>query len=144
MEILAPILAVLIFVGMFVMIVLEKFERHYITLVSGALVLVLVFGLCMRDMDAVLQTLSLDSLFESGFWIGEGEEGSMGINWATIIFITGMMVMVEGLGEAGFFHWLCLLLARMVNYRVTPLLICFMCISAGLDMFIDSITVVLF
>ncbi len=53
MEILAPILAVLIFVGMFVMIVLEKFERHYITLVSGALVLVLVFGLCMRDMDAV-------------------------------------------------------------------------------------------
>ena len=64
MEILAPILAVLIFVGMFVMIVLEKFERHYITLVSGALVLVLVFGLCMRDMDAVLQTLSLDSLFE--------------------------------------------------------------------------------
>ena len=53
MEILAPILAVLIFVGMFVMIVLEKFERHYITLVSGALVLVLVFGICMRDMDAV-------------------------------------------------------------------------------------------
>ena len=50
MEILAPSLAGLIFVGMFVMIVLEKFERHYITLVSGALVLVLVFGLCMRDM----------------------------------------------------------------------------------------------
>lgn len=144
MEILAPSLAGLIFVGMFVMIVLEKFERHYITLVSGALVLVLVFGLCMRDMHAITEVLSFESLFDLGFWIGEGEEGSVGINWATIIFIAGMMVMVEGLGEAGFFHWLCLLLARMVNYRVTPLLICFMCISAGLAMFIDSITVVLF
>jgi len=52
--------------------------------------------------------------------------------------------MVEGLGEAGFFRWLCLLLARMVNYRVIPLMIVFMLLSGFLAMFIDSITVILF
>ena len=55
-----------------------------------------------------------------------------------------MMIMVEGLGKAGFFRWLCLTLAKLVHYRTVPLLICFMSLSAFLSMFIDSITVVLF
>ena len=55
-----------------------------------------------------------------------------------------MMIMVEGLGRAGFFRWLCLSLARLVHYRIVPLLVCFMTLSALLSMFIDSITVVLF
>ena len=38
---------------MFLLIILDKFERHYITLGSGALVLVLVFGVCMRSMSAI-------------------------------------------------------------------------------------------
>jgi Na+/H+ antiporter NhaD/arsenite permease-like protein len=55
-----------------------------------------------------------------------------------------MMVMVEGLGEVGFFRWICLLLARLVNYQVVPILIVFMLLSGFLSMFIDSITVLLF
>ena len=39
----AQIIAICIFVTMFLLIILDKFERHYITLGSGALVLVLVF-----------------------------------------------------------------------------------------------------
>ncbi len=78
------------------------------------------------------------------FWYGAGEESTAGINWSTILFIAGMMIMVEGLGKAGFFRWLCLSLAKLVHYHVVPLLICFMCLSAVLSMFIDSITVVLF
>lgn len=144
MENLASILAVLIFIGMFVMIVQGKYQRHNITLVSGGLVIVFVLGLCLQDMGAIMEVLSLHSFIEPLFWFGEGELSSVGINWATIIFIAGMMIMVEGLGEAGFFRWLCLLMARAVHYRITPLLICFMCISAVLAMFIDSITVVLF
>ena len=38
----AQIIAICIFVTMFLLIILDKFERHYITLGSGALVLVLV------------------------------------------------------------------------------------------------------
>ena len=67
-----------------------------------------------------------------------------GVGLATIIFIAGMMIMVEGLGKSGFFRWLCLSLAKATHYHVVPLLVCFMAMAAFLAMFIDSITVVLF
>ncbi|MEE0541449.1 MAG: SLC13 family permease, partial [Oscillospiraceae bacterium] len=136
----AQIIAICIFVTMFLLIILDKFERHYITLGSGALVLVLVFGVCMHSMSAILETLNLGAFFQSTFWYGASEESTAGINWSTILFIAGMMIMVEGLGKAGFFRWLCLTLAKLVHYRTVPLLICFMSLSAFLSMFIDSIT----
>ena len=43
----AQILAAVIFVGMFALIIMDKFERQYVTLGSAALVLVVVFGICM-------------------------------------------------------------------------------------------------
>ncbi len=140
----AQIFAVLIFVAMFVMIVFEVFERHIITLVSGALVITVVFGLCMKDVGAIVKTLNVHSIFTQSFWYGEGGESSSGINWSTIIFIVGMMIMVEGMGRSGFFKWLCLSIAKAVRYKTIPLFICFMCMSAFLSMFIDSITVILF
>ena len=140
----AQIVAIFIFLGMFLLIILDKFERHYVTLGSGALVLTLVFGVCMRSFHAIWETLNLGAFFERAFWYGSGEESAVGINWSTIVFIAGMMIMVEGLGKAGFFRWLCLSLARLVHYRIVPLLVCFMTLSALLSMFIDSITVVLF
>ena len=140
----AQIIAIVIFLGMFLLIILDKFERHYVTLCSGILVLTIVFGVCMHSFHAVWETLNLGSFFERSFWYGVGEEATTGINWSTILFIAGMMIMVEGLGKAGFFRWLCLLLAKLVHYRIIPLLICFMTLSAILSMFTDSITVVLF
>lgn len=142
----AQILAVLIFVVMFVLIITEKFERHIVTLVCGLLTLVLVFGVCMHSMGAIVETLNVHNIFTLDFWYqaGEASESSSGINWATIIFIAGMMVMVEGMAKAGFFRWLCMRLAKLVNYKTTPLFITFMIMSAVLAMFIDSITVILF
>ena len=140
---LAQVIAICIFLGMFLLIILDQFERHIITLVSGALVLVLVFGLCMPPAPSSADKTA-SSFFTADFWYGAGEESTAGINWSTILFIAGMMIMVEGLGKAGFFRWLCLSLAKLVHYHVVPLLICFMCLSAVLSMFIDSITVVLF
>lgn len=141
---LAQIFAIVIFLGMFLLIILDKIERHVVTLSSGALVLVLVFGLCMHSWQAIVTTLNIQPLFTTSFWYGASEGGTSGINWSTILFVAGMMIMVEGLGEAGFFRWLCLSLAKAVRYHVVPLLLCFMCMSAVLSMFIDSITVVLF
>ena len=54
----AQIFAVVIFVGMFIMIVLDKIERHYVTLGSGILTLVLVFGICMLNGTAIMDTLA--------------------------------------------------------------------------------------
>ena len=142
----ATIAAVTIFILMFVLIVMDKIKRHYVTLGCGLLTLVVVFGFCMHSMPAILETLSLHSFIEPGFWYaaGEHEGAAAGINWATIVFIAGMMVMVEGMGRAGFFRWLCLSIAKMVKYRAVPILITFMIMSALLAMFIDSITVILF
>ena len=142
---LAQILAVLIFVAMFVLIVMDKIERQIVTLACGVLTLILVFGVGMHSMDAILETLNVRSIFTPGFWYAVGaEESSSGINWATIIFIAGMMVMVEGMAKAGFFQWLCMRLAKLVNYKPIPLFIVFMVMAAVLSMFIDSITVILF
>lgn len=142
----AQILAVSIFVVMFVLMVLDKIEKQYITLVAGALTLILVFGVAMHSMDAVIETLNVKNIFTKGFWItsGEGSGESSGINWATIIFLAGMMVMVEGMAKAGFFRWLCMTIAKLVHFRTIPIFITFMIMSAVLAMFIDSITVILF
>ena len=139
----AQIIAVVIFVVMFVLVVMEKIEKQYVTLGCGLLTLGLVFGVAMRDMNAVVETLNFKSIVNAGFWIGEAPE-SAGIDWATIIFLGGMMVMVEGMAKAGFFRWLCMLLAKAVNYKPIPLFLAFMIMSAVLSMFIDSITVILF
>jgi Na+/H+ antiporter NhaD/arsenite permease-like protein len=108
--------------------------------------LVLVFGICMQSPEAILNTLNVRSIFTAGFWhtSSAASESTGGINWSTIIFIAGMMIMVEGMGHAGFFRWLCLRLAKLVNYKPVPIFIVFMLMSAFLSMFIDSITVILF
>ncbi len=142
----AQIVAIVIFIAMFALIVWDKIERQYITLGCAALTLILVFGVCMHDPDAAIRTLNVQEIFTKGFWIAasESSESSSGINWATIIFIAGMMIMVEGMGRAGFFRWLCMRMAKLVDYKPVRLLIAFMLMSFVLAMFIDSITVILF
>ena len=142
----AQILALIIFLAMFVLIILEVWDRHLITLGCGLLTLGLVFGLGMRSMSAVWETLNVTSIFTTAFWYaaGESSEASSGINWQTIIFIAGMMIMVEGMARVGFFRWLCMRLAKLVKYQVIPIFMTFMVLSFVLAMFIDSITVILF
>ncbi|MGN0516440.1 SLC13 family permease [Eubacterium sp.] len=142
----AQIIAVIIFALMFVMIIIDKIPRHFVTLGCGLATIGIVFGACMKSTDAIMQTLNVKSIFTPDFWIvsGQAEESSSGINWATIIFIAGMMIMVEGMARAGFFRWLCLTIAKAVKYKVMPILVTFMLMSAVLSMFIDSITVILF
>ena len=116
----AQIIAVAIFIIMFALIISEKIKRQYVTLTCGLVTLVLVFGVCMKDVNAILEVLNIRSIFALDFWYQAGEvsESSVGINWETIIFIFGMMVMVEGMAKAGFFHWLCMTIAKLVNVDV--------------------------
>ena len=139
-------LAVAIFVAMFVLIVMDKFGRQYITLGCGALTLIGVFGICMRSVNAIWEIINLRSIFTPDFWYqGSGAaESGIGINWETVIFIACMMIMVEGMARVGFFDWLCMRIAKMVHFNTIPIFITFMIMSAVLAMFIDSITVILF
>ncbi len=131
---------------MFVFIVTEIVERHVVSLVCALFTVIFVFGLGMHSMTAVLETLNIKSIFTTEFWYlsGETSGSSTGINWETILFIFGMMVMVEGMARVGFFRWLCMRIAKLVHYQVIPLFITFMILSTILAMFIDSITVILF
>lgn len=142
----AQIAAVLIFLVMFLLIIMDKIERHIITLGCAVVTMVVVFGICMHSMTALTETLNVAQIFTRGFWYtaGEASESSAGINWATIIFVAGMMIMVEGMAAAGFFRWLCMTIAKAVKYKVIPIFITFMFMAAILAMFIDSITVILF
>ena len=119
------IAAVTIFVLMFALIVSEKIQREWVSLGCGALMLIVVCGIIKRNPQEMWNIVC-------------------GVNWSTIIFIAGMMIMVEGMGQSGFFRWLCLYIAKAVRYRAVPILISFMLMSFVLAMFIDSITVILF
>lgn len=147
------IIATVIFVAMFVLIVLDKIERQYVTLGCGLLTLIFVLGIGIattqgigKSLEAIRETIGVHTIFTPRFWYqaGEGGESSSGINWATIFFIAGMMVMVEGMARVGFFRWLCMTIAKWVNYKPIPIFVTFMFLSAFLAMFIDSITVILF
>lgn len=139
------ILAVLIFVVMFVLIVMDRIERQYVSLGCGLLMIVLVLGLGMHSKDAIVETLNVKSIFQASFWYtaAEGEASSSGINWSTIIFILGMMIMVEG-GKGRIFP-----LALSGDRKAGKIshdsgIYHVMLMSFVLAMFIDSITVILF
>lgn len=141
----AQISAVVIFLVMFVLLITERLPRQTVTLTCGLATLIIVFGICLQDPNAITESLSFQSFLSPGFWYRVGEaETSTGINWETIVFIAGMMVMVEGMAASGFFRWLCIKLARAVHFRPAPLFFLFMALSALLSMFIDSITVIMF
>jgi len=142
---LAQGLAAGIFAAVFAAITWGRVHRYIPALAGAALILVVVFGLVMRDADALWRVLNLDQCLARAFWLPGSEHlESRGINWQTLVFVAGMMLMVEGLADTGFFRWMCLPVAKAAHYRTVPILVGFMLLSAALSMFIDSITVMLF
>ncbi len=151
----AQIFSVAIFLVMFFLIITELLPRQWVTVAAAVLTMILVFALGMNidnlffgqnynPLNALKETLNIHGIFKLDFWYSVGESESSGVNWATILFIAGMMVMVEGMARVGFFRWLCMCLAKAVKYKVIPIFITFMVVSFVLAMFIDSITVILF
>ncbi len=142
---LPQILAIAIFAGVLVNIILGKLRRYVSALIGAALIFIVVFTIVLKSPGMALDVLNLGQIGQFSFWIpGQERIVSHGVNWQSIIFIAGMMTMVEGLGAVGFFRWLCLHVARLVNYRVVPILVVFTLLSGLLSMFISSITVLLF
>ena len=65
-------------------------------------------------------------------------------NWETILFVFGMMTVIETMSESGFFRWLGLHSAKWVKLDPLKLFILFPFIAGFLSAFVDSITVMLF
>lgn len=66
------------------------------------------------------------------------------VNWDTVLFLFGMMVVVATLEHAGMFRWLGLHAARWARLDALRLFIALPVLAAGLSAFVDSITVMLF
>lgn len=95
----AQITAVIIFLIMFALIITEKIPRHIATTICSVATIILVFGVCMHSAAALWDTLNFQTFTSVDFWRAgaEATESTKGINWQTIIFIAGMMIMVEGM-----------------------------------------------
>lgn len=142
---LSQILALIIFGLVLAVIISARAPRHVVALVGSVLMILIVFLGVMKSPLSIWHVLNLEQLWQSSFWVpGQQHIESYGVNWQTIVFIGGMMVMVSGMERVGFFRWICLYAARLVRCRAIPLLLSFMLISGFLSMFIDSITVLLF
>lgn len=125
---LSQIMTLVIFVIVFAAIMWGRVHRYVPSLIGGALILIVVFLAIMKSPATVLNILNLRQLTELSFWLPRSKHiESHGVNWQTIIFIGGMMVMVEGLARVGFFRWMCLLVARLVKYKVVPILVSLCC-----------------
>jgi Na+/H+ antiporter NhaD/arsenite permease-like protein len=112
------ILAIVIFVVAYGVIISEKFPRHWVALIGGALLI--ITGI-MTPKDAIEY-----------------------INWETLGLLSGMFILVSILNEAGFFTWLAMTSIRKVNYQPIALFLILVVMASGLSMFMDSITVMLF
>lgn len=110
--------ALVVFLIAYIAIASEKFPRHWVSLVGGAILI-------------LLGVLSFNEALEY-------------INWDTIGLIAGMFVLVSILSEAGFFSWLAMNAVRRVNYRPAYIFVVLILIAAFMAMFMDSITVMLF
>lgn len=112
------VLAIVVFVLAYVAIASEKFPRHWVSLLGGALLI--LFGILTPE-DALSY-----------------------ISWETLGLLAGMFVLVSILVQAGFFSWLAMTSLRKVNYHPASLFVILIILAAVMAMFMDSITVMLF
>ena len=104
-----------IFVLAYIMIASEKFPRHWVALLGGALLI--IFGI-LSPMEAF------------GY-----------INWETLGLLAGMFTLVSILQEAGFFTWLAMKALKKVKYHPVSLFIILIVFAAVMAMFMDSMDI---
>ncbi len=112
------IFTVIIFVLAYIAIASEKFPRHWVALLGGALLI--LFGV-LTPTEALAY-----------------------ISWETLGLVAGMFVLVAILVQAGFFTWLAMTSLRKANYHPVSLFVILIVLAAVFAMFMDSITVMLF
>lgn len=112
------IFALIVFVLAYIAIASEKFPRHWVALLGGAVLI--LFGVLTPS------------------------EALTYISWETLGLVAGMFTLVAILVQAGFFTWLAMTSLRKVNYHPASLFVILIVLAATLAMFMDSITVMLF
>ena len=78
------VMALIIFVCMFIFIIFDKIERQYVTLFAALLTIIVTFGICMRSPSAIMRALNIQHFNEVSFWFSKkGSESKMSENMRT-------------------------------------------------------------
>jgi Na+/H+ antiporter NhaD/arsenite permease-like protein len=112
------LLAVIIFLVVFAAIATEKVERTIAALVGAAA----MWATGVIAEDEILHFIDMEVL----------------------LLLFGMMVIVAGMRQAGFFRWIGIHLANMVGCDSTKMLFLFTFMTAILSAFLDNVTTMLF
>ncbi len=106
-------------------------------------IFVLSYGLIISEKVNRTIAAGIGALLAFALVLGP-EETLRSENWETILFIFGMMAIIETMSLSGFFRWLGLHSARWVKLDPLSLFILFPFVTAFLSAFVGSITVMLF
>ncbi|MCX6353663.1 MAG: SLC13 family permease [Candidatus Aureabacteria bacterium] len=105
---------------------------------------IVVFGLIIWEKIPRMYLALFGAVFVVALGVFDITQAIAVVNWETIGFLLGMLLLIEILAESGFFRWVSLVLARALKYQPLKILIFFPVLSFILSAFINSITVMVF
>ncbi|MCD6350826.1 MAG: ArsB/NhaD family transporter [Armatimonadetes bacterium] len=117
------VLASVLFIGAYVLIALQVYDKTRIALAGGALMLLL--GLV--DQHTAFH----------------GTEHIHGIDWNTIFLLIGMMIIVGITKHTGVFQWIAIRAAKRVRAHPLGIMIILSLVTAVASAFLDNVTTVL-
>lgn len=89
------------------------------------LTFIFVFGLMVWEKIPRMYLSIFGAVFVIALGVFDIQEAIDTVNWETIGFLLGMLLLIEILSEAGFFRWVTLVLAQKLNYQPGKILLFF-------------------
>jgi len=119
----AQFLAAFIFLGAYVLIAIEVFDKTRVALAGATLML-------------VLRLVEQHTAFH-------GTHEVPGVDWNTIFLLIGMMIVVGVTRHTGLFQWIAIRSAKLVHGHPVGIVLALSVITAVVSAFLDNVTTVL-
>lgn len=119
MELFKLILGILIFIVTFYFIITEKYPKSIVTMIGGALMVIL---------NIITEEVALETV---------------GYNLEILCLLIGMMLIVEIMSETGIFQWVAIKIAQAVRGNPIKILIFLSIVTAIFSAVLDNVTTIL-
>lgn len=119
MEILKLLFGIIIFIVTFYFIITEKYPKSIVTMIGGALMV-------------ILQIITEEEALET-----------VGYNLEIMFLLIGMMLIVEIMSETGIFQWVAIKIAQLVRGNPIKILVFTSIVTAVFSAVLDNVTTIL-
>lgn len=119
MEILKLLFGIIIFIVIFYFIITEKYPKSIVTMIGGALMV-------------ILQIITEEEALET-----------VGYNLEIMFLLIGMMLIVEIMSETGIFQWVAIKIAQLVRGNPIKILVFTSIVTAVFSAVLDNVTTIL-